>query len=225
MARLKFDSAIFTLLDILFKRFLDDSDLDTEQAQHVTYRKFYDWAQAQMNTEAWGTGNCTVEDRVDRLFPNRDDICVAYPMLTGPDFVQVHTTMSDPFNAGAVFHTMWPMLTLAGMPPLKKPIDGLTLRVAIMFEPEEGQSRAPEHHAERTVDIAMPIYAHEQGIPFTTGQIIALWRRQLEEIVKLIRTKGIEGIYAEHVVARNEQAQSRPSNIILPGDENGSGRN
>jgi hypothetical protein len=45
MSKLRFNHAGFTLVQHLFRQFLSDNELDTEQAQHVTIRQFYHWAQ------------------------------------------------------------------------------------------------------------------------------------------------------------------------------------
>jgi len=164
--KLRYQSAPFTLVLHLFRRYLVDNDLDTSDAEQATIHEFYDWTQEQ-----------------DELFPDQSLLSEAYDLAEDDEdaFEFVEQIFDSPFTACGHLTSWWPALVYSGRPPLKHPPVSIFLNVGVVFE--DGQ----------IATIPMPLGPQET--PYTAGLILTFWRRQLEVVEELVRSQGIDFLH------------------------------
>ena len=113
---LRFGSATYTLVWHLFRRYVEEQELTTNEQEGIKIGDFYEWTQDQFG-----------------LFPHKEDLEEAYD-LGEEDFERVNQLLSDPFQAMSKLYTWWPMLALSGRKPLTHKPVSIALSVAIQFE-------------------------------------------------------------------------------------------
>lgn len=172
---LRFGHPGYTLVAHLFRQFLVDNDLDTKEAEHVSIRKFYDWAN-EIKEE-----NSTAEVP---LFPDKDALQEVYD-ISDDDFEFINEIFDSPFDTCAHLYSWWPLLCLAGRLLPKNKILAISLAVSVRFE--DG------------VTIHFPLPVGQQSEPFTDGMVMSLWRGQLSMIAHMLRDKSLDYFHDETV--------------------------
>jgi hypothetical protein len=165
-AKLRFTHAGYTLISHLFRRYLTENDLDTQQAESVTIRHFYNWIQAQIE--------------LGKLFPDKDNLKEVYNLEDEP-FEFVEELFSNPFSACAKLYSWWPLLTLAGRPKPRQKVTAIALTVAVQYE--DG------------VIARFPMPLGLQSEPFTEGMALALWRGQITMVGQMLKSKSLDQIH------------------------------
>lgn len=168
MSKLRFNHAGFTLVQHLFREYLADNDLDTEQAQHVTIRQFYNWAQYRKAE----TG----------LFPDQEELKKLYG-LKDLTFWSTEHILDDPFDAAVHLFSWWPLIVMAGRYKPKNKVAAISLAGSIKFEDNT------------TAHFLMPLGL--QSEPFTEGMISALWRGQLMMLDRVLKEKSLDELHDE----------------------------
>jgi hypothetical protein len=168
MSKLRFNHAGFTLVQHLFRQFLSDNELDTEQAQHVTIRQFYHWAQ--------------LRKMGDEFFYDKEELQQLYG-LEEEHFELVEKMLSDPFDAAVHLFSWWPLIVMAGRYKPKNKVAAISLAGSIRFEDNT------------TAHFLMPLGL--QSEPFTEGMISALWRGQLMMLDRVLKEKSLDELHDE----------------------------
>lgn len=169
--KLRYDHPGYTLVAHLFRQYLVDNDIDTEQAEKVTIRQFYEWVVADQG-----------EPTVDSLFPDKSALQETYD-ISDEVFEDITGVFSNPFDACARLYTWWPLLTLAARKPLTNTVAAIALTVSVHFK--DGLDAI----------FTMPLKP-DLG-PFTDGLVSTLWRGQLVQVGTLLRSKGLDAIHSE----------------------------
>jgi hypothetical protein len=176
MSNLRFDHPIFTVTLHLFRQYLVDNDLDTEEAEKVTIKQFYEWGQARREENSHENFPA---------FPDANQLLELYD-ITEEDLATVDELFEDPFNCVSELHIWWPLITLStrGVPVNK--ISSIAIMASIKFE------NGYTIHLPKNLPLAKDAYGE--------GALISLWRSCLNAITEMVSVKTMDKIYAENAI-------------------------
>jgi hypothetical protein len=171
---LRFNHTGFTLAAYLFRQMLVEQNLDTEQAEYLSIKQFYEWVKEKQQ-------NCFSDTSViDTLFPDKAELVAAYSLVDS-DFELVINIFDNPFSACAQLYCWWPLISCFSRKPITPKILGIELSGKIFFE--DG------------IEVTLPMTLGEQAEPFTVGMVCSLWRAQLVMLQQALRSTNLQQIH------------------------------
>lgn len=176
MSNLRFNHPAFTLTLHLFKNYLVEKDLDTEQAEKVTIKEFYEWVKERQEE------NAMLEHPA---FPDLADILTKLD-IDDEEFIYVENMFEDPFICVSNLHPWWPVirLYLRKSPDIK--VELISLTASIKYD--------------NGVTAHLPMILPATSEPFNEGVIGSVWRSQLNVLTQTVTEKGLKAIYDQAAV-------------------------
>ncbi len=190
---------VATLIRLLFNKFITEKGIDTATAATaVRITDFHKWLKN--------------ERAVNGLFPDREEIRGKLG-TTDEEFDMVHPFMDDPIQFTGFMTTWWTDIAIKE-PPLRNPPMAIQIALAFQFGTGEGEF----------VNVAIPVHQKNHSEPFTTGNILSLFRAQLNSMLDGIILKGgIQALYDENVAGQQIDATKAETFQAKPAARGGPG--
>jgi hypothetical protein len=187
MSTLRHDGGVYTLILNLFRCYVAASNLDTKEAETVNQKQLYEWVKE-------------LEILQGSIFPDKEELLRVHPDLTEGSFELVEAIFSDPFKCCGALFNLWPSITLSSRKPAAIKVTKLVLSMAVEYE--DGV----------VVNIAIPATPAMSGggSTFTDGNIVTMWRAQLQQATTQLQELGSQGI---HELYGQKFAQIKQPNV------------
>lgn len=177
---------IFTLLDILFRRFASEEQIDTSDLRWEKIKNFYQWCHVQLGPLV---DTDEVAQKLAVLLPEEDGVDLA--QFDDSDKEALVLLVQSPFVLAAVMSDWWGMLAVKE-PPAEVRVKGISLTVNIQYDDEGGPNKEGN-----VLSIPMVTTADQQATPLSTGVIISLFKGSMNRFLRVLMQHGTDGIWRQ----------------------------